>query len=63
MATLDSTTTEFQNAITALKSLTDIAIEAKRDVDKVAEVINKAAEAIGKVEKLVKNVAGVLAIL
>lgn len=63
VATLDATSTEFAEAITALKLLTGKAIEAKNDIDKVAEVIDNAAEAIGKVEKLVKNVAGVLAIL
>lgn len=63
VATLDSGTPEFAEAIESLKSLTAKAIEAKQSLDKVAETINKAAEAIGKVEKLVKNVVGVLAIL
>lgn len=63
VASLDPTTAEFDEAIKALQSLTKAAIEAKTKLNKVAEVINKAATAIGKVEKLVKNVAGVLAIL
>lgn len=63
VATLDSSSQEFKDAIDALQALTKKATEAKDDLNKVAETINKAAEAVGKVEKLVKNVAGVLAIL
>ncbi|CAH1202634.1 conserved hypothetical protein [Candidatus Nitrotoga sp. BS] len=63
VATLDATTTEFADAIDALKSLTAKANKAKQDIDKVAAVINQAAKAISKVEKLITNVAGVLAIL
>lgn len=63
VATLDSGTPDFAEAVESLKSLTAKAIEAKSDLEKVTETINKAAEAIGKVEKLVKNVVGVLAIL
>ena len=63
VATLDSGTPEFAEAVESLKSLTAKAIEAKNDLEKVADTINKASEAIGKVEKLVKNVVGVLAIL
>lgn len=63
VATLDSGTPEFDEAIKSLKSLTAKAIEAKQDLDKIAVTITKAAKAIGKVEKLLKNVVGVLAIL
>lgn len=63
VASLDSTTPEFDEAITALQALTTKATEAKLSLNKVAEVIQKAATAIGKVEKLVKNVAGVLSII
>lgn len=59
-ASLDSTTPDFDDAIKALQSLTNEATEAKRKLDKVAVVINKAATAIGKVEKLVRNVTGIL---
>jgi len=63
IATLDSSTVEFDDAIKSLQDLTKEAKTAKTKLDKVAEVINKAAIAVGKVEKLVKNVAGVLPIL
>jgi uncharacterized protein (UPF0147 family) len=63
IASLDSTTPEFDAAIQALQSLTKAATEAKVKLDKVAAVIAKAATAVSKVEILVKNVAGVLAIL
>ena len=63
VATLDSSTQEFKDAIDALQALTIKAKEAKDDLNKVAETINKAAEAVGKVEKLVTNVVGVMAIL
>lgn len=63
VATLDSSTHEFKDAISALQKLTKKAKEAREDLDKVADAINKAADALGKVEKLVKNVAGVMAIL
>lgn len=63
VATLDTGTPEFDEAIKSLKALTKKAVEAKKDVNKIAETINRAAEAIGKVEKLVKNVVGILAIL
>lgn len=62
VATLDSSTQEFTDAIDALKALTKKAKRAKNDLGKVAETINKAAEAVEKVEKLVKNIVGVLAI-
>ena len=63
VATLDSGTDEFNEALKSLKELTKKANEARDDLEKVAEVINKAAEAVGKVEKTVKGVVGVLAIL
>lgn len=63
VASLDSTTPEFNEAIKALRSLTKAAADAKSKLDKVTDVLNKAATAIGKVEKLVKNVTGVLAVL
>ncbi|OGB22443.1 MAG: hypothetical protein A3I66_04025 [Burkholderiales bacterium RIFCSPLOWO2_02_FULL_57_36] len=63
IATLDSSTMEFDEAIKALQALTKEAEKAKTQLDRVAEVINKAAKAVAKVEKLVKNVTGVLAIL
>lgn len=63
IATLDSTTDEFDQAIKSLQSLTLTAKAAQVDLDKVADMIKKSATAIGKVEKLVVNVAGVLAIL
>lgn len=63
IATLDSSTVEFDDAIDALQDLTKEAKTAKTKLDKVADVINKAAVAVGKVEKLVKNVTGVLPLL
>ncbi len=63
VASLDASTPEFSDAIKALKDLTKEAINAKTKLDKVATVINKAATAIGKVEKLVTNVSGVLKIV
>ncbi len=63
VAILDSSTQEFKEAIDALQALTKKATEAKSDLDKVAEAINKAAEAVLKVEKLVVNIVGILAIL
>lgn len=63
IASLDATTPEFSDAISALKDLTNEAKRAKTKLDKVATVINKAATAIGKVEKLVTNVSGVLKIV
>jgi uncharacterized protein (UPF0147 family) len=63
VASLDRTTPEFDEAITALQTLTKAAVEARTKLEKVASVITKAATAVAKVEKLVKNVVGVLAIL
>lgn len=63
VATLDSETPEFSEAVESLKALTKKAKEARAHLDKVADTINAAGEAINKVEKLVKNIAGVLAIL
>lgn len=60
VATLDSGTKEFDDAIASLKVLTESAIKAKTDLDQIAVTINNAAEAIQKVEKLVKNVSRVL---
>ncbi|MEJ1355966.1 MAG: hypothetical protein RPU91_13925 [Candidatus Sedimenticola sp. (ex Thyasira tokunagai)] len=63
VATLDSGTDEFKEALKSLKELTKQAKEARDDLEKVAKTINKAAKAIGKVEKLVKGVVGVIAVL
>lgn len=63
VATLDSGTREFDDAIASLEVLTASAIKAKTDLDQIAVTINNAAEAIQKVEKLVKKVSGVLNIL
>ena len=63
VATLDSGTVEFNEALKSLKELTREAKEAHDDLEKVAKTINKAAEAIGKVEKLVKGIVGVIAVL
>ena len=63
VASLDSTTPDFDDAIKALQSLTKQATDAKASLDKVAAVINKAAIAIGKVEKLVSNVTGAIKFL
>lgn len=63
VATLDSSTAEFDAAIVALQDLTKAATKAKDNLNKVATVLKKAATAISKVEKLVTNVAGVLTLL
>ena len=58
-----TTTVKFRAAIDALKALTEAAKEAQRDVAKVSKAIRKAASAVGKVEKLVSNVAGTLPLI
>lgn len=63
VATLDSGTQEFADAIASLQTLTAAAIEAKSDITRISETVNHAADAIRKVEKLVKNVTGVLKIV
>lgn len=54
---LDSTSPEFREALTSLKSLTSEAKEAKSDLDRIVCATDKAAKALGKLEKLGKNVA------
>lgn len=63
VASLDPSTEEFENAIKALRVLTLTAKKAQTDLEKVAEMISKSAIAVTKVEKLIVNVVGVLAIL
>jgi len=63
VTTLTDTTPEFEQALVALDQLTIQATEALDDATKIAATINKAGEVVGKVEKLVVGVAGVLAIL
>lgn len=63
IASLDPKTTEFDDALMSLKALSTQAKTSKKNLDKVAITIAKAADAINKVEKLVKNVSGVLPII
>ena len=50
----------FKDALKSLQGLTQQTKKAKQDVEKVAGTIQKAADAIAKVENLVTNVAGFL---
>jgi len=63
VARLESNTPEFEQALVSLDELTKQATVALDDASKVAATIAKAAEAVGKIEKLVVGVAGILAIL
>ena len=63
VATLESNTQDFKDAVEALQVLTKKAKEAKEELNKVEETIDKAAEAVGKLEKLLKNVVGLISIL
>ena len=63
VTTLTAGTADFNHALASLTELTAAAKAAKDDVNKIAVTINKAAEAVGRVAKLVKGVVGVLAIL
>ncbi|MCF6345771.1 MAG: hypothetical protein L3J00_04785 [Thiomicrorhabdus sp.] len=60
VANLDTKTEEFKEAILALKELTKMARKAKKKLDNVAGIINKATDVVAKVEKLVKNVVGLV---
>ncbi|WP_319575118.1 hypothetical protein [uncultured Desulfobacter sp.] len=52
--TIPNTTPGFDDAVTALESATNEAKQAKKDTDKVATTIKKTAEAINKIEKIIK---------
>ncbi|EPJ43582.1 MAG: hypothetical protein OFPII_40740 [Osedax symbiont Rs1] len=60
IASLNPATAEFNDAIESLKELTNQAKEAQVNLGKTIGIINKATKAIQKVEKLVKNIAGVM---
>jgi len=62
VTTLQTTDADFEQALLALDELTQQAISATASVTMVAETITKAADAIGKIEKLVAGVVGILAI-
>ncbi len=63
IASLNPATAEFNDAIESLKELTNQAKEAQVNLGKTIGIINKATKAIQKVEKLVKNIAGVMVIV
>ncbi|MDW6005427.1 hypothetical protein [Vibrio mangrovi] len=60
VATLDAGAAEYKDALSALKDLTSLAVEGKKDLEKMYKVIEKAADVIEKVEKLVKHVTRLL---
>jgi hypothetical protein len=51
---IDSRTPEFKEAIDSLKIARDAAIEAKEDIQKVAEAIDQAVSAAKAVDRIVK---------
>jgi hypothetical protein len=51
---IDSKTHEFKEAIDSLKAARDVAIEAKEDLEKIAEAIDKAVAAARAVDSIVK---------
>jgi hypothetical protein len=51
---IDSRTPEFKEAIDSLKIARDAAIEAKEDIQKVAEAIDRAVSAAKAVDRIVK---------
>jgi hypothetical protein len=51
---IDSKTHEFKEAIDSLKAAYDAAVEAKEDLAKIAEAINKAVAAARAVDRIVK---------
>jgi predicted phage-related endonuclease len=56
LANLNAATPDFEAALTALRELTDEAKQAKSKLDRVVEVINKAAKVVGRLERLAKTV-------
>jgi len=52
---ISDSTDEFNEALAALENSTQAAVEAKDDIDKVSNVINKTADVIGKIEKVLKT--------
>jgi len=62
VTTLQTTDADFEQALLALDALTQQANSATASLTMVAETITKAADAIGKIEKLVAGVVGILAI-
>lgn len=63
VASLDEHSLEFGAAIKSLAMLSEDARKAKDDLNRIAGTLNKASDAIGKLEKIVKNIDGVTAIL
>ncbi|HED17413.1 MAG TPA: hypothetical protein ENI64_11445 [Gammaproteobacteria bacterium] len=51
---LSDSSDDFNQALAALQNSAQAAEDAKNDIDKVASVINKTADAIGKLEKVLK---------
>jgi len=51
---ISDSTDEFNQALAALQNAAKAAVDAKNKIDKVANVINKTADAIGKLEKVLK---------
>lgn len=56
-------TPAFKQALAAVKDATKSAKDAKKDISKVTKALEDTTEAIGKIEKLVKGVVGVMAVL
>jgi len=63
VTSLDSGSEAFEQALIELEQLTTTAIAAKEDLAQVTATLEQATRALTKVEKLVKGVIGVLAIL
>jgi len=51
---ISDSTDEFNQALEALQNAVKVAVDAKNKIDKIANVINKTADAIGKLEKVLK---------
>lgn len=58
---IKTNTIEFEEAIDSLKIAKESAEKAKKDIDKIAEAINKATAAAKAVDKIVKIGIGLLA--
>ena len=57
---LNNQSDDFKNALKALNELTILAKKSKSDVDKIAQTIQKSAEAIDKIGKVLGNLTGLL---
>ena len=58
---IKSNTIEFEEAIDSLQTAKEAAEKAKKDIDKIADAINKATAAAKAIDKIVKVGIGLLA--